>query len=692
MSAEFPRPLPKGLTDEELRSILETEIRQSINHETGEIAIAQEKAIEYYEGRPFGNEVEGSSQVVLRDMAETVDWAMPAIMRAFFYTSETVRYEDATPDSEAQGHGGRMTRVVNEFFRQKLGGFRFVFDWAKAGLMERLAAAKFCVESVREPLIEHHRAVGEDSLVQLLESWRDEDVEILDQSESVQVVPSDVGPVEVPVFELRVKIWREFKRPRLETLPPEEFLCSRRAKRLDEQIPFAAHRKVMRKSDLHSLGVPWETVEGLQGSRSRMDYDGRTVTRHEDEDTRWTAGSRSDPASQEVTVTESFLLVDYDGDGFSERRRVLSAGDDTQTILGHDYAPLVPIVGWTPIPMPHKLYGRSYYDVTRDLQEIRSTLARQLLDNIYRMNHARHKVRVESVDLDSYLDTAPGAPVLVDEMDAIEPLQVPALPPWAFEALSYFEKVREQRTGIHPYSQEVYAAGQNQTAQGVSQVFEAAMAQVQLLTQMLGAGLEDLFRLIPRVMKHAGMGPDRIRVGDEWIEYNPQEWPDEMRVSVQVGLSPGQTEQRIQRLLLLLGLQKEAMSQTGDGFMVSWDQIFQTGVRIVEQSGFASAGAFFSSPAGKQPPEPPPDPKAIEMEAKGRDMQSARTLELAKLEWEKERERAQQARLEREAEREHERELLRIQMQEETARYTADQQLKAAQAKGGRGDREGSSD
>lgn len=670
------------LTDDELRSIVEQEIRQAINGETSQIAEDQEEALEFYEGKPFGNEIDGSSKVVMRTVAETVDWAMPSLMRMLFYTNEVVRYEDATPESEQAGHGRRMTLAINEIFRQHLRGFRVTHDWAKAGMLEKFATVKFWVEEVREPSIETLGGLTEDKVAMLAMSAevQSKQVELIDHEERTETVLDEMGQeVQIPVFDVRVKRWKTFKRVRLETVPPEELLLSRRATRLSQDVDFVAQRRRITRSELVSLGIPRALVADIPATSQVMGFDSRAVARRESETPDFGASSRADKASQEVVATESYIRVDKDGDGYSELRRVLTAGEQGQKLLEDDYAAMHGFAGWTPYPMPHKLYGRDVKDIVGDLQEISSTLLRQLLDNIYRMNNARHKIKPEYVDIDSYLDTEAGAPVYVEEMDAIEALEVPPLPSWGFEALKYVETVKEQRTGIHPYSQESYAAGQNQTASGVSQVFEAAMAQLQLLCQMLADGLTDLFRLMPRMMKNAGMGPERIKVGDEWITYNPQDWPDEMRVNVQVGLSPGQTEQRIQRLIMLLGLQEKARAAFGPGYMVTDDQIHGTAVRIVEQSGFASPTAFFSSPQGKEPQPPPPDPKQIEAEVDGKDKQAGRALELSRLEFDRQKERDQQARLERESMRAHERGLLEIQAQERAQRYSADKQFEAAQ-------------
>lgn len=656
---------PEPLSDDELRKIIESEIRQSINHATSQIANEQQAALEYYEGRPFGNEVAGSSEVVLRDVAETIDWALPAIMRAFFYTQEVVRYEDLTPESEAAGHGRRMTQVVNEIFRERLHGFRVVYDWAKAGLLEKFATVKFWVETVRELEAVESAVLSAEQLVMLA---ADADVELFEGEEQQD-----------DQYSVRWKRWKTYPRLRLETVPPEEFLVSYRAKRLDQQVDFVAQRRQITRSELHSLGVPWDVVDEIPESTSAAPLDGREVSRNNTELTAYTGMSRTDRASQAVTIIESYIRVDVDGDGYAEQRRVWTGGEYATNMIQHDYVQGHGFAGWTPIPSPHKLYGRDYADVVSDLQRIRSTLARQLLDNIYRMNNARHVLIEGEVDLESYLDTAPGAAVIATSRDAVEALETPPLGGAALDALKYFESVREQRTGVHPYSQESYAAGQNQTASGASQIFEAAMAQIQLLCQIFAeSGLRDLFEIIPRAMKQAGIGPGKIKVGTAWIDYNPQEWPDDIRCSIQVGLSPGQTEQRIQRLLLIMGLQKEALAGFGPGYMVTPEQLYHTADRIVEQAGFQNPGAFFTSPEGKQMPQQPPSPDEIKANAEAKDKQDTSVLALSKLEFEREKEAKQTDRLEVEAQRENARELERIAMEERVAKYSADRQYEAA--------------
>jgi hypothetical protein len=52
-------------TDNEIISILNREIRASSGYIGGEIVSRRKKSLEYYLGKPFGNEIEGRSQVYI---------------------------------------------------------------------------------------------------------------------------------------------------------------------------------------------------------------------------------------------------------------------------------------------------------------------------------------------------------------------------------------------------------------------------------------------------------------------------------------------------------------------------------------------------------------------------------------------------------------------------------------------------
>ena len=93
--------------------------------------------------------------------------------------------------------------------------------------------------------------------------------------------------------------------------------------------------------------------------------------------------NHADPSQREVPVYESIIKVDFDEDGVAELRRVLSIGDGGEHVLENDIIDYIPFAVISPILMPHRLIGRSIFDLTKDLQVIKSTLMRQYLDSTY---------------------------------------------------------------------------------------------------------------------------------------------------------------------------------------------------------------------------------------------------------------------------------------------------------------------
>jgi hypothetical protein len=71
------------INEREIVSILDRELRASSGYIGGEIVSRRKRSLEYYLGKPFGNEQEGRSQVVSTDVSDTVESLLPSLMRVF---------------------------------------------------------------------------------------------------------------------------------------------------------------------------------------------------------------------------------------------------------------------------------------------------------------------------------------------------------------------------------------------------------------------------------------------------------------------------------------------------------------------------------------------------------------------------------------------------------------------------------
>ena len=61
--------------------------------------------------------------------------------------------------------------------------------------------------------------------------------------------------------------------------------------------------------------------------------------------------------------------------------------------------------------MPHRFYGRSVAELVEDVQLVKSTVMRQLLDNMYLTNNNRVAIMDGMVNLDDLLTSRPGGVV-----------------------------------------------------------------------------------------------------------------------------------------------------------------------------------------------------------------------------------------------------------------------------------------
>src|SRR5690606_9382051 len=121
------------------------------------------------------------------------------------------------------------------------------------------------------------------------------------------------------------------------------------------------------------------------------------------------------PSNDEYWVTEAYSYIDRDEDGIAELLKVTyvssETGDGSATLLDIEEVDRIPFATVSPVILTHKFYGLSIADLTMDLQRIKSTLLRQILDNAYLANNGRTVINDEYVNLDDLLTSRPGGVV-----------------------------------------------------------------------------------------------------------------------------------------------------------------------------------------------------------------------------------------------------------------------------------------
>jgi len=629
--------MAEKLTEEELVTRIRGEITDSLGYMGDTISHQREQAMQYYYGLPFGNEVEGRSQYVDSTVQDTIEWIKPSLMRVFASGDEMVKFNPHGPEDVKMAE--QATDYVNYVFTKDNPGWEILYSWFTDALLSKNGIVKVWWDDYEEWNREEYRGLNEmefeallsDPSIEVLEHTEYEDIDYA--AEQVEQTPEGTAEQEEVVANMihDVVIQRQDYggKIKIENVPPSEFLIARESKNIQD-ARFVCHRVLKTLSELREM-YPDEKleVEDLTGGAQDMaDFSSERLERFAfDKSAEYWEGW-GDPAYGEdglrtYWLHESFLRTDYDGDGITELRKVCTVGD---TVLANEEIDSIPFVSITPIKIPHKFFGMSVADLVMDLQLMKSTLMRNLMDNMYNQNFGRYAVLEGQANLDDLLTQRPGGVVRVKSPNAVMPLSTPALEPYSFQMLEYLDGVRESRAGVSRMSQGMNenALTSHTTATAVNAVMTAAQSRVELIARNFAeTGVKDLMTTIYELL-HKNQDKKRVvRLRNEWIPVRPDVWRDKYDCTVSVALGSGNKDQQMMHLSQMIQFASEAMK--GGLPIVNAQNMYNLGATLVKAMGFQNVDDFLTNPATAQPQPEQPDPKEqmaqMEMQIKQKELE-----------------------------------------------------------------------
>ena len=603
----------EAMSDEQLAAHLDEHEKRSIGYYETEIASDQADALDRYYRRPYGDERNGRSQVVDGTVAITIDNALAAILKPFVSSDETVVFNPRGP--EDQDIAEQATEYVNYVLHNDNCGFLVLHDWFKDALLQKLGVVKAYWEDYSQRSIE--RLYNIDPIQ--LQTMENEDCRIID---------GPFGPDENGLFTVDVERIQRDGKLCIENVPPEEYRISPFA-RPGRTPPYEAHVTRKYKSELLEMGFEREVVMALSKSSNAPQDDSRSMARYEDE--QWGSAQQDTigtEANDLVDFNDEFVLIDCDGDGISELRRVMRSG---KVILYNEQVEYGLFARLCPAPMPHKIYGLSLADQVKDEQRIATVLWRQTLDNLYLSNNPRPVVpenaeRADGATIDDLMDDAPGALIRTKGDGEIGAFAVPFVADKAFPMLAYVEKQAQSRTGISKEGQgldpdALDASGQKTAAQTAVEE-EGRNSRAEMIARIFAeTGVRDLFRLMLKLLVNHQPRARMIRLRNKWVEMDPRSWNAEMDVSISVGLGMGSKAQQIITAQTVLTTM-EAIAASPFADLVSRENVYNAVKRLYNSAGIKNVDEYITEPE-RDPntgevvnPPPQPDPKVMEAQAK----------------------------------------------------------------------------
>jgi hypothetical protein len=643
-----------SLMDEnKLKSIIESEIDNALGFIETDTTDERQKALEYYLREPYGNEIEGKSAIVTGEVAEVVDGALPQLIRVFTSSDNVVEFQPVSDGDEP--FAKQATEYCNWVFYKENDGFLILHNWFKDALLQKTGVVKAYWDDKKDVTKEKYENLSDDELLMLMQ---DQELEVVSQEtieNSIEVIDPMTGMPAVdpmtgmPMMQTNrthnVKVKKTVNKGSVivENIPPEEFLISKRAKTIEDS-PFVAHRRQMTRSELIAMGFDKKIVEGLAAGDT-LEFSPERIARYTRGEEPNSMGSQ-DESMEIIEVYECYIKTDYNNDGIAELRRVVYASQEILEDMDCDYVPFHSIC---PIPIPHKFYGQSLADRALDLQLIKSTVVRQMLDNLYLTNNYRVGAVEGQVNLDDLLTSTAGGVVRIKNPNAIVPMTVQSNVAQSFPMLEYLDGIQARRTGVSDSQNGIDPnILQNVTAAAVSAMSQASAGKLELIARIFAeTGVKSLFKGILQLLCKYQDKERVIRLNGKFIPFNPREWNDQYNVSINVGLGTGTRQEQLATMQMILSKQEEIIQGYGlSNPLVSIKQYRDTLAKFINMAGFKDATAFMNEITPEQneqfsQPTPPKLDANVEatqilaqVEREKADLRSR--TEMAKLELERE--------------------------------------------------------
>ncbi len=569
------------------------------DHMDSDAAQTRADLIDYYLGERYGNERDGYSKIVTREVYQTVENIKADVAELFIADDETVRFEPQGPE-DVEGAQQATDYVRYVFYRQN-DGFGVILDSLMDGLLQRQGVIKRWRSM--EDMVSNHE----------FEDISPEAFNILTADPEVEITEFEEMFDELTGFTtysgklLRTKTKSETK---VEVVPPEEFAIDRNATSVQDS-KYVRQRKMVSKSDLIEMGFDAKKIDKAVNSSGYNEYDSpEKIARDFDGNNYYDDDNTISPV---YDLHEVYMRYDRDEDDYDELIKVCKVGN---VVLNIEEVDEIPFVIWTPIRIPHRLTGLCPADAAAPLQKVKSQLWRNQLDNQYNLNNGRPVIVEGQVDLDSVMSSKPGAPYIVKHPNAISFPSQPAFGQHTYNMMGIADQMLEQNVGATDNSINPDILHGNTAAGAVSQVLSKRQARVRLIAREFGEFLRKVFMGIYELEIAHADDKSIFRLDNKFVEVDPRNWYARKDVTVLVGLGNGSKTEHLFHMQQTMAAQQAMAGAGGLGITVTPQQIVQLQEDMVRLYDKSASGRYFTAPppefTGRPEPEgPTPQEQAL---------------------------------------------------------------------------------
>nr|DAV37297.1 MAG TPA: Portal protein [Caudoviricetes sp.] len=522
-----------------------------------------------------------TSDLVSTDVADTIEWALPSLMKVFTGSDEVITIAGVTEEDDTKAETMQELLVYQLQRQNKF--FPILYNWIKDSLITGLGIIK-CYWERTEGYTTEQTKLNNEALQALIQTG----VEITDL-QGPDIYGDFLVTYQSPYY---VK-----NAPKIENILISEFIYSPDAKSLEE-ANFVAHKRKVTMSYLRE-----REAQGVYANIDDIKVDAYKTNTYDPieevvGDNYNDITYEEQQARQEVIIYECYTKIDVNGDGILEDMIITICGD-TIIRMEQNYMGRHPFFAISPTKDPHRIWvKRSYAELIGELQDLKVALTRQIMQNVALTNDPKMLLDETAINIDDFVQ---GRKVIRMKAghslnEVAMPMPVSPLSPQTFTFLEWLEGQKENRTGITRYNQGLDANSLNKTATGISAILGQSSQRLELVARMFAeTGLYELFRFMVSLNQKFIDQATVIRLTNKEMRITPEDLDGSFDLIVNAGISIATKESTIMATQTLL---TAIMQANAGGYMISTpENIYNLFKKWIESIGFKNYGDFITDPA-----------------------------------------------------------------------------------------------
>lgn len=315
-----------------------------------------------YEGKPYGNEQEGKSKIVSRDIKRQDEWQHASIKDPFVSDTDIIKCSPITAEDRKSAEQNQL--VLNYQFTRQFTRYKFITDVIKLFYKEGTVFVKT--------------------------SWDYDDEEV---EEEVPVYAADpfTGEPTVVGVELVKKLNVLVNKPNATICRLEDIYIDPTCEGSIDNAQFIIHRYESDLSSLRKAGKykNLDKLKGHNGADSDSSYE-------ETDDTNF---KFKDEPRKKLVVYEYWGNYDINNTGIVEPIVCTWVNDTIIQLESNPYPDQsLPFLVVANNSTPFKVYGEANAELVGDNQKITTAIKRGIIDNMANSNNAQKGIRMGALD------------------------------------------------------------------------------------------------------------------------------------------------------------------------------------------------------------------------------------------------------------------------------------------------------